>query len=473
MTAGRAGVGDGTLLGAGGIHSHRGVAVTQSAALGSATDRAGLGGIAVSVGPGVAQSSNLVGHGCSAADAVGSGISTLGAGGIDDFLTGSIAGVPAIVSSAVLEDSAGLSTGGLQVGAVAVLQPCGSDVHNIVSGTGAVQAVSHFLDTGTVVHGDLTGLLGGDDGCAAANGNIFIIDSDGGIQEAIGNDLTVDIDDDILQVTGGTLIATGGGRIRSCNERLIAEDEIAPVILIENIDIVAAGAVGGQVVDFAVSQGLRSDMQGCTLVHVDFYTGLQSNILSQADGAGMGLNGDIAVQVQNIVSRVEGSSTDDPFQNGCVTGVGHVDDDALNGGITVQVHDQAVGGGIIILHHIAVLRLEHAVGTNKLHGRSGDAVSSAQSGNAHSSEHVFSGTGVDGQGHLDVLNIELRNEEGLDVVVGGVAIAISILILFGIHEGGQFGAAGEVTGLHGLVDLGTGVGGDGTVAVDVTPDVQI
>ena len=469
IAADRAGVSGITSLGAGGIHGHGGVAMTQSSTLGGTANGAGLGGVAGGSVPAVAQSGNLIGDVAGAADAVGGGVAVLGAGGVSDLLAGSIAGVPAVMLSAVQELGTGLGTGGLQIGAVAVFQPGGGDIHDVVGSTGTIQAVGHFLNARAVVHDDLAGLIGGDDGRAAADGHIVLVHRHGGIQEAVAHHGAVDIDDDILQVTGGTLVAAGGGRIGGRHQRDPCEDIGSPVVPVVDVDIVTGGAVGGQAVHLTVGQGLAGDVQGGTLVNIDLNAGLQGDILGQADGAGMGLDGNVAVEAQNIVGGVELGGTHHQVQNGLVAGIGHIDDDALNGGIAVEVHHEPVRGGIVILYHIAVGGPEHAVGTDKFHSGSGNI----GAGNGHGGKDIFGGTGVNGQGHLDILDIILGYEEGLDVVIGGVAVAVCIAVLAGIHEAGEVGAAGEVGHLHGFIDLGAGGGVDGAVTVDVAPDIQL
>ena len=468
IAASGTGMGDGTLIGTSGIHSHTLIAVAQSAAGGSATDRAGLGVGAGSIHPDMTQSSNLIGYDSAAANAVSSGIAVLGAGGVGDHNIGGIAGVPAVMSGAVQELGASLGTIGLQIGAVTVLQPDGVNIHCGIAGAAAVQAINIVLNAGAIVHNDLTGLLGGDDGCATADRVHILIHRHGAIKVAVADDGAVNINDNILQVAGSALIATGGRRVGCGHQFQVCENEITPVIQIVNINIMSAGAVESQVVHFA-SRGILRDVQRSRLVDINLNTGHQCHILLQRNSAGICVDGNIAVQGQNIVTGVEFGGTNHRIQNSFVAGVGHIDDDALNGGITVQIHHQAVGGGIVILHHIAVLRLEHTVGTNEFHRGCGNV----EAGNGHGCKDIFRGAGINGQSHFNILNIVLGNEEGPDVIVGGIAVAVVIRALFGVYKAGQVGAAGEVSDLHHFVHLSAGVGGDGAVAVDITPDIQI
>ena len=465
VAADGAGISNRTLLGASGIHSHRSVVVTQGFALGSATDSASLGGVAVSIHPGVTQSGNLIGNHSKAADAAGGGITALGAGRIGDHNTGGVTGVPAIMVSTVLKDRTGLSPGSLQIGTVAVFQPGRCNAGHILGSGRAFpgQTVDKFLNAGATVHIDLTGLLGGDDGSATADGYQLIIGSDGGIQETVADDRAVDIDDNILQITGGSLIAAGGGRIGSNLQLIAAEYKAAPVLVVVDIDIVAARAVKGQIGGLTLV-----DLQGSALGNIDLHTGCKDHILLQGGSAGIGVDGDVAVQAQDIVGGIELGSANHQVQNGLKAGVGHINDDALNGGITINIHDQTVGRRIVILGHGAVLRTEHTIGTDEFYGRRIDV----GAGNGHGSKDILSSTGMNGQGHFDILHIVLRCEEALQIVIGGIAIAILVLALAGIHESGQIGAAQEVGDLHGLVDLSPGEGINGAVTIDITPNIH-
>ena len=89
VTTDGAGIGGVAVLGAGGLGDNSVVAVTQSLALGSTTDGAGLSGDAGSIDPGMAQGGNYVSIIAIAADATVNGVTVFSAGGSND-LTGCV-----------------------------------------------------------------------------------------------------------------------------------------------------------------------------------------------------------------------------------------------------------------------------------------------------------------------------------------------------------------------------------------------
>ena len=122
------------------------------------------------------------------------------------------------------------------------------------------------------------------------------------------------------------------------------------------------------------------------------------------------------------------------------------------GAITVRIQIQAIGGGIVILHHVGTgLGTEHGIGTDELDG---SAV--LHTGHIHRGVHVLGGAVLIGGGHLDVLHVILGGGEYQEALgqLGGLVTATEI------HD------------LEILVDGSAALSGDGTVAVDVTPGVQ-
>ena len=376
---------------------------------------------------------------------------------------------PAITGGTVIELCTRLSTGSFQIGAVTILQPCGGNVHIVIYGTGSVQTERHFLNACAIIHDNLTGLLAGGNRSTTADGQEVLINSYSRVQITIANNGTIHIKDHVLQRRCRTLNTAGGRRIGCCNQFGTGEYILAPVLQIVQVHIVSTGAINGQVIQLIVSQGHMRNLQRGTLVNIDLNTRLKCNILLQNKSAGLCMNGHVAVQVQDVVRRVKLSTTDNQLQQGLIFCALHANVDASNRCITVGSNHQTIRAGIIVLHNITIGRNEHTIRSDKLDRRR-DHILTA---NCHRSKCILPCAGVNGQSDLNILNIVLREEEILDVIIGRIAIAVSISVLLGINKYRQVTAAREVAYLHRLVHIGSGIGEDLTVAVDITPNIQI
>ena len=391
--------------------------------------------------------------------------------GVDHDAVAVTLGVPQIVDIAVMICSTEVSAVGQHKAAVAVLQPQGINEHQAIAGAGAIQAVSHILNTGTVLQNHLTGLAGGDNLSTATDRHPgFLVNHNGGVDEALGQDSTVDVDLNILQVAVLTGIAAGGGGIGQSGQVLVFEHILAPVFHIPNIDIVAAGLVNGQIVGLIGTIATLSYDQSGALVHRDLHTGQQGQVLLDGGCTGDNVNGDIAIEGQNEGGGIHlGNALEHSTDSTFILGTGQIQRNAGHGGIAINGNVQAVSGRIVILDDIAALTGdEHTALTDEAHRQTHGLAAGG-----HGDVNILCGTFIQGQGHFDVLHIILGEGECLDIVVGGDAVTVGIEGGIGIHKLGHVGTTGEVGDLHDLIDLGAGVGNNITVAVNITPGKQV
>ena len=471
--------------------------MTQSLALGSAADRAGLGSGAGSIIPlvtqsgsqhvtangtglivhtvggsagGVAQSSNGLGVRI-AADRAGKGLhassGTGGGSGLHALIavtagagiaaSRALAGIPATAGGANLIGGARLGAFGIQHSAVAIGQLSGSQRNVIIDTVGrSVLVVHHAEDvaTGTVYHLDDAGTLGRVDvGATTGDGVVLVQDVrivHGAVNKAVGDDGAVDIQLGIHQVSLGAGIPLGAGEghrtgthfgvsipivVVAIGHHLkgVHIDTIGIVGIVKHLQNVAAGGhhVGG-----SIGMG---QIQGSTLIHGQAGTGQHHHVLLQGSGTTLDADVHIVANGQYEVGRVH-------------VHTGNLHRQLGQSAIAVGVQIQAIGGGIVILHHVrAGLGTEHSVSADELHG---GAV--LHTGHIHRGVHVLGGAVLVGGGHLDVLHVVLgggEHQEALGQLGGLVTTA-------------------EVHDLEVLVDGGTALGGDGAIAVDVTPGIQ-
>ena len=379
-------------------------------------------------------------------------------------------GVPQIVDIAVVVGCAGLSAIGQQEAAVAILQPQRIDEHDVVGVAAAIQAEGQLFPAGAVLQDDLTSLAGRNDLRAAADRlPSVLIDGHGGVEVSLTHHRAIDVQLHILQVTALTDIAAGGGRIAHRDEFLVAENILAPVFQIPQIHIVAAGAVDSQVVDLIILEAALGDHQNGILGHGDLHTGQQGQVLLDGGSTGSDIDGDIAVQGQNEGCGVNLGGLEHILNSTLVLGASQIQCNTGHGGVAVNGDVQAVGGRIVILDDIAALAgNEHTALTDEAHRQTHGLAAGG-----HGDVNILSSAGIQGQSHFDVLHIVLGEGEGLDVVVGGIAVTVEVEGGVGIHEHGHIGATGEVGDLHDLIDLCTAVGGNSAVTVDIAPGKQV
>ena len=475
-------------------------AVTQSLALGSAADRAGLGIGAGSIAPavtqsrvqhrtahgtglsilavsrrtgGVTQSSNGLGvriatHRAGVGLHAGSG--TGGGSGLHALIavtvgagiaaSRALAGIPATAGGADLIGGARLGGGGIQHSAVAVRELSGSQRDVIVDTVGgilgSVLVVHHAEDVtaGTVHHFDDAGALrGADVGAATGNGVILVLHAGiihRAVNVAVADHGSVDVQLGIHQIRLGAGLTGGAGEGYGTGAQTCAP---IPVVVIptghhlKGVHINAVGivgviehlqdiAAGGDHVGGSVGIG---DIQGSTLVHRQTGAGQQHHVLLQ--GSRTGLDADV-----HIVGDGQHKLT------GIHVHAGNTHRQLGQSAIAVGVQIQAVGGGVVILDHVgAGLGTEHGVVTDELHG---GAV--LHTGHIHRGVHKLGGAVLVGGGHLDVLHVILgggEHQEALGQLGGLVTTA-------------------EVHNLEVFVDGRAAFGGDGAVAVDITPTIE-
>ena len=471
--------------------------MTQSLALGGAANRAGLGSGAGSIIPlvtqsggqnltangtglivhavggsagGVAQSSNGLGVRI-AADRAGKGLhassGTGGGSGLHALIavtagagiaaSRALAGIPATAGGANLIGGARLGAFGIQHSAVAVGQlnrGQGDVVVDTVSRSVLVVHHAENVTTGTVHHLDDAGTLGrADVGAATGDGVVLVQDVrivHGAVNKAVGDDGAVDVQLGIHQVSLGAGIPLGAGEghrtgthtglsipivVVAIGHHLkgVHIDTVGIVGIVEHLQNVTAGGhhVGGGV---GIGQ-----IQGSTLIHGQAGTGQHHHVLLQGGGAALNADVHIVADGQYELSGIHVHAGNAHGQLG-------------QSAIAVRVQIQAVGGGIVILHHVrAGLGTEHSVSADELHG---GAV--LHTGHIHRGVHVLGGAVLIGGGYLDVLHVILgggEHQEALGQLGGLVTTA-------------------EVHDLEVLVDGGTALGGDGAIAVNVTPGVQ-
>ena len=316
----------------------------------------------------------------------------------------------AVGATAVVAVSTASRGGG--VGTIAVQQLCGSN-GNFGIGIGILNIlIRHRIRCSGDFY--LGTFHAGDRG--AAGGGIEL--SSGSIQDAIHNHLCVNQ----ICCRAGIGLA---GRIDNRDKLDIALASsavaiVAPFILIVDIDRVTGAQCAGN-----------------TFCNLNFRAGNQSHILIQSDGAAVDLDGNIAVDIQHIIRGTHRCSTDLHL-------------DGRNGHIAISFHNQAVSASVIALGHIAAGQIEHtATGADERHGGAKGGAGHINGGIA-----VFLGTGIQGQGNFDVLDIVLAQGENL---------------ICNVRCGT---AAAEVHDLEHFVDGGTAVGGDGAGAGDIAVGVQ-
>ena len=378
-----------------------------------------------------------------------------------------LTGDPVIVLRAVGEHRTGLGTGGIQHAAVTVPQLSRGQGDAVVQGEAALRIVlgrllesiilslivliDDQIGTGATVHSNHAGALGGNDLSATAdNGEILIeeiLPNYRAVQEAVANHNTVDVKDHVLEVRHGALLALAGG-IGSRYKLLAGIDEIQALFIRAGLEIQTAGPVLAVKEDQRVTGTHhragrigRTDLQNRLGTHGQGGAGQHSNILHQGGGAAPDGDIDVVGDGQHKVAGIHR-----------VAGQRH-----RNGGqstIAIGIQVQGIGGRIVLFHDLAVhTGLEHSTLTDELDGGCGDALR----GQEEAGGHVGGGTVVVGGGHLHVLHVVLGHGEHHQIA--------------GQSQSGV--TAAQVGDLEHLVDTGAIVGGDGTVAVDVTPSIQI
>ena len=380
-------------------------------------------------------------------------------------------GVPQIVDIAVGKGSACGGCVGQDKSAVAVLQPDGVHFHEVINTAGAVQAEGELFEAGAVLQNEYTGLFGGDNRRTAADRQPgFGVGGNSRVNKAVADDRTVNIDHHVLQIGSGALIAAGGGRVGSSNQGLFIEHILAPVFQVPHINVVTAGLEDGQIVKLAIGDGPLPDHQSGILGNCDLHTGQQMQILPDLSGSGVDVDRDIAVQGQDEGGGIDLGGADELIHGIGILSAGQIQCDTGHGSVAIDIHDQAVSGRIVILDDGAAGGIEHTAAADELHGQ---AHAQFSGGNGHCDVNILGSAGIQRNGDFDVLHIILGEGEGLDVVIGGVAVAVQIRIRSNVHKVLHIRATGEVSDLHDLVDLGAGVGGNGTVAVNETPSIQV
>ena len=361
------------------------------------------------------------------------------------------AGVPAVVDSAVSIGGILTCAGGVQHGAVAVLQLDGSQRNKVVTGPTLVIHIAQHILTGTVDHGDFTGLFGGDHiGAAADNGEVLIDrigPGNGTVQEAVANNFTVDIKGHIGQICLSTILA---GRTRildsaefhgGMNKVHVADSfqgihiqGLGPVLTVKDLNHITAGSnnVTGS---FGVSQ-----IQNCTLIKGQAGSGQHHDVLLDGGDAGMQIDADIVGNRQHKGTGIDGRTAQFQIHGG-------------NSTVAVGMHFQHVSRRVIVLHEIGTgFRLEHSIRTNKLH-----SCTVAHVGQKDGGSNVLSRTVLVGGSYFHILHIILAQREHEEL---GCQLRSN-------------GAAAEVHNLEVLVDGCAILGGDGTVTIHITPAVEV
>ena len=173
------------------------------------------------------------------------------------------------------------------------------------------------------------------------------------------------------------------------------------------LDRHAVGILMGIILTNPVVSVIGNDpVAGCQIthsaaVHDQLGAGQQRNILGDVDGAAaVHINADVAVDRQIIVLGIDGSRTKNAKLHG--------KRQALHLDLAINIDHQTVSCLVIVLYNVSLCHIEHAVGTNERNFRALNANRS----NFHSHVAVFHGTGLQGHGHFNILDIVLIEGEG-------------------------------------------------------------
>ena len=229
----------------------------------------------------------------------------------------------------------------------------------------------------------------------------------------------------ILQVDMGGVRRTTEGIAFTCFKGTCRD----PLIVVVDKDLVAA-----------------AQSTGCVLADDQSCTGKQCNILGHRHGAAVHSNGHITIDGQCVLAGIDGL--------GAKHAQLHRQAQALNAHITICIDQQATGGLIVILNDVAVGDVEHAVRADKGNLR---ALNTDQR-DLHGHIALFDGTGLQGHGNFDVLDVVLGHGEHTSGIVNQTRGVIT---------------ATPVHYLEALIDRCTVLHGDGTCALDVAPGIQL
>ena len=221
---------------------------------------------------------------------------------------------------------------------------------------------------------------------------------------------TIDHDLGVYQVSLGSGVGSAGG-IAYSQELIVSRAYvITPLVGIVHVhvDTGAQGTIG-------------------SLTDDDLRAGEECNVLIDGNVTLNSLNRHVVLDTQIIVLGVDAGGTD-----------GHVD--GGYGDVAVCGEDKSVSALIVILHNVAGGQVEHCAAI----GNEGNSRAELGAGHVHGGVCVCLGTGVDGQGNLDVLQIVLRQGEHTVFHIGGLR------------------TAAEVHDLEVLIDVSAVVGNDGT-----------
>ena len=358
---------------------------------------------------------------------------------------------PLIMSCAVVESSAGLCAGGIQQSAVTVLQLNRCQRNEIVRSLTLVEHIAEHILTGTVIHHQHTGLLRGNDiGATADDGEILIgsiSPGDSTVNKAISNNLTVDINGNVRQIRNSTGLAGGAG-IGQRTELSGGMNEVhtgdsfqsvhiqclQPVLTVENLEHMTTSS--HNIAGFLS----ESKIQGSILANGQAGARQKHHVLLQGGGTGMQIDANVIGDRQHESAGVNSCTAQFQVHRG-------------HNAITIGMHFQHICGRVIIFDEIRTgSRLEHCAGADELDG---SAV--AHIGHEDRGSNILGGAVLITGGDLDVLNVVLAQREHQELR----------------SQLRSDGTTTEVHNLEVLVDAGTVLSGDGALAVDVAPAVQI
>ena len=255
-----------------------------------------------------------------------------------------------------------------------------------------------------------------------ASGAVNVGTAGGGVQRACSCvHCAVDLNQGIHQVAFLAGIGSAGRILQRSEFRGIAAAEACPDIAVIDIH------------SYAGCQGHAG-----LFIDVNLSAGDQSEILVDRHSTVNELNGNIAVQLQNIISRIQIRSA-------------HVQSEGGEGAISAYFHDQAVRGTVVLLRYrcAAFGHTEQTGASDKLCcGRELSA------GHVNRSENVFLRAVVQGEGDLNVLDIILGQREN-----------------FIFHTGGHRAAA-EIGDLEVFINHSAAVCGNGAGAGNVAVGIQ-
>ena len=157
----------------------------------------------------------------------------------------------------------------------------------------------------------------------------------------------------------------------------------------------------------------------------------------------MNIDGEIAVQRQLVLGGID--------TDGC-----QLHRDTIDGQVTIGIDHQTVGGAVVALHHIAAGQVEHSAAACQEADRCTDcSIEKAAATGADGGIGRLRCTGIQGQGHFNILDVILVDGENAILHIGAL------------------GAAPEVIELEQLKNLSAGLRFDGAGAGDIAPGIEL